>query len=92
MNTRLHAVVFGIVQGVNFRYYTQQRANLLGLSGWVANRHDGSVEVVAEGPREMVEDLLAFLNTGPSSARVDRVDTRWEKPTGETGGFRTRYL
>jgi acylphosphatase len=88
---RLHAIVYGIVQGVNFRYYTRLRAEALGLSGWVANRSDGTVEVVAEGPRPAVEALLDFLRQGPPAARVDYVETYWEKPTGEFRGFRIRY-
>ncbi|WP_448590590.1 acylphosphatase [Thermoflexus hugenholtzii] len=88
---RLHAIVHGIVQGVNFRYYTRLRAEALGLSGWVANRSDGTVEVVAEGPRPAVEALLDFLRQGPPAARVDYVETYWEKPTGEFRGFRIRY-
>lgn len=88
---RLHAIVHGIVQGVNFRYYTRLRAEALGLSGWVANRSDGTVEVVAEGPRSAVETLLDFLQKGPPAARVDYVETYWERPTGEFRGFRIRY-
>ncbi len=90
-HVRLHAIVHGIVQGVNFRYYTRLRAEALGLSGWVANRSDGTVEVVAEGPRSAVEALLAFLRQGPPAARVDDVETYWERPTGEFRGFRIRY-
>jgi acylphosphatase len=89
---RLHAVVQGRVQGVNFRYYTQLRADELGLDGWVANRADGSVEVVAEGTSRVLAELLAFLQTGPSMARVDDVDIHWEQATGEFSGFRVRYL
>ncbi len=88
---RLHAIVHGIVQGVNFRYYTRLRAETLRLSGWVANRSDGTVEVVAEGPQSAVEALLAFLQQGPPAARVDYVETYWERPTGEFRGFRIRY-
>ncbi len=90
--TRLRAVVHGRVQGVNFRYYTQQRAEELGLAGWVANRPEGTVEVVAEGAPSRLGDFLAFLQTGPSLARVDQVDIHWETATGEFNGFRTRYL
>lgn len=88
---RLHAIVHGIVQGVNFRYYTRLRAEALGLNGWVANRSDGTVEVVAEGPRPALEALLDFLRQGPPAARVDHVETYWERPTGEFRGFRIRY-
>ena len=71
---RLHAIVHGRVQGVNFRYYTQQRAMDLGLDGTVANRADGTVEVFAEGPRSALDALLQFLREGPSLAEVDQVD------------------
>ena len=83
----LHATVYGLVQGVNFRYYTRRTAQSLGLSGWVANRPDGSVEVMAEGPRPALEELLAFLQNGPSHARVDRVVPEWQAATGRFGDF-----
>lgn len=70
---RLHAQVYGRVQGVSFRFYTRDTAAELGLTGWVANQHDGSVEVVAEGPRAALEQLLEYLHHGPSMARVDQV-------------------
>ncbi len=89
---RLHAVVEGRVQGVNFRYYTVRTARRLGLTGWVANRWDGTVETVAEGPRAALEALLNFLHEGPPAARVTRVNVRWEQPTGEFTNFTVRYL
>ncbi len=89
---RLHAVVEGVVQGVNFRYYTVRRARSLGLTGWVANRRDGTVETVAEGPRAALEEFLGWLHEGPPAAYVTRVNVRWEKPTGEFTDFRIIYL
>lgn len=89
---RLQALVFGRVQGVNFRYYTQKQALTLGITGWVANRLDGSVQVVAEGPKEALQKLLAFLHRGAPSARVDRVMADWTEATGEFNRFRVRYL
>jgi acylphosphatase len=83
----LHATVHGRVQGVNFRYYTQLNAQALNLTGWVRNRPDGAVEVVAEGPRSALEQLLAFLYEGPSHARVDRVDVAWLNATGQFTRF-----
>lgn len=88
---RLHARVYGRVQGVNFRYYTQREASACGLSGWVANRFDGSVEVVAEGEKTDVARLLGFLHRGSPSARVDRVETEWGEVTSEFDRFRVRY-
>jgi len=70
---RLHAHVYGRVQGVGFRFYTVDAAVSLGLTGWVANRYDDSVEVVAEGPRPKLQHLLEYLQQGPSISRVDQV-------------------
>ena len=91
VETRLHAIVHGRVQGVSFRYYTQRRATDLGLVGYVRNVWDGTVEVVAEGARVEVERLLAFLRAGPRAAFVTEVDTRWPAPTGEFHRFEVRY-
>jgi len=87
----LHAIVSGVVQGVNFRYYTRQMARHLGLKGYVRNLHDGTVEVVAEGPRPAVEELFAWLQHGPSLAQVRGVEATWEMPTGRWIGFEVRY-
>jgi len=88
---RLQATVHGRVQGVNFRYYTQLRAQELGVTGYVRNKWDGTVEVVAEGEREAVEKLLEFIKVGPRAALVRRVDSRWQDPTGQFGYFEVRY-
>ena len=88
---RLHAIVHGRVQGVSFRYYTQQRATELALTGYVRNLWDRTVEVVAEGPRAEVDKLLAFLHTGPRAAFVTQVDARWSAPTKEFKRFEVRY-
>lgn len=88
---RLHAIVRGRVQGVNFRATTSRQAATLGLTGWVRNRSDGSVEVVAEGAKAQLQSLRQFLNEGPPAANVTSVDTSWEKPTGEFDRFRVRF-
>ncbi len=80
---RLQATVVGRVQGVSFRFYTRDTAAELGLTGWVANRFDGSVEVVAEGPRTALDQLLAFLHQGPPMARVDQVQHAFLPATRE---------
>jgi acylphosphatase len=84
---RLHAHIHGQVQGVSFRYYTIRQARVLGVTGWVRNRYDGSVEVVAEGERTPVSDLLDWLHRGPPSARVEKVEVSWEQSTGEFTRF-----
>ena len=88
---RLHAVVHGRVQGVNFRFYTQLRAQELGVTGYVRNKWDRTVEVVAEGKREAVEKLLEFIKVGPRAALVQRVDSQWQDPTGQFKYFEVRY-
>lgn len=88
---RLHAIVHGRVQGVSFRYYTQRRARELGLTGYVRNVWDGTVEVVAEGPRMELEELLAFLRAGPRAAFVTQVDIRWPTPASDFDRFEVRY-
>jgi acylphosphatase len=89
--TRLEAVIHGHVQGVSFRYYTMQRARKLALTGYVRNKADGTVQVVAEGHRPDVEELLSFLRAGPHSALVTDVDTHWAAPAGEFDRFEVRY-
>ena len=87
---RLHAVVRGDVQGVGFRYFVQGRADELGLKGWVRNRADGSVECVAEGPRERLNKLLGELERGPAGADVEDVETDWTEPRGDVTSFSIR--
>jgi len=89
---RLHAIVSGIVQGVNFRYYTARQAQSLGMTGWVTNRWDGTVEVVAEGTRAQLQALLDWLGRGPPSATVTGVQADWEKATGEFRSFNVQHL
>jgi len=84
---RLHAVIRGDVQGVGFRYFVLRKAQQLGLRGWVRNNDDGTVELVAEGARQDLEQLKRAVGEGPRMARVDRVDTRWQNATGNLAGF-----
>lgn len=87
---QLHAVVHGRVQGVGFRASTQRRAADLGLTGWVRNCADNTVEVRAEGDHEMLERFLIFLKTGPSAAQVSSVEAEWLPATGRFGSFNVR--
>ena len=89
---RMRAIVKGIVQGVGFRYFTVYQAQRIGgITGYVRNLRDGSVEVVAEGEREKLEQLLAQLRKGPTGAHVTGVDVFWENPTGEFTNFGIRW-
>ena len=77
---RAHARVTGVVQGVGFRWFTLRLAHQYGLSGWVRNRPDGSVELEAEGPREQVEAFLREVRVGPRFAHVASVEVEWIAP------------
>lgn len=85
---QLHMLVRGRVQGVYFRASAQREARRLGVCGWVKNRSDGCIEVLAEGEETSVRELHVWAQKGPSAARVDRVDTRWRSYTGEHADFR----
>jgi acylphosphatase len=82
---RRRAVVHGRVQGVFFRDTARQRARGLGLSGWIRNRPDGTVEAVIEGEPQAVQEMLRELRVGPPRARVDRLDVTEEPPEGLSG-------
>jgi acylphosphatase len=84
---RLHAVVRGSVQGVGFRYFIQRNGQELGLRGWVRNNDDGTVELVAEGPRSELERLKMAAEEGPRMARVQRVEVQWSTATGGLADF-----
>jgi acylphosphatase len=88
---RLHGIVTGIVQGVNFRWFAQRRAAELGLVGYVRNRSDGAVEFVAEGTRDALERWLDAVRVGPPSAVVENVDAQWSASTGEYHRFEIHF-
>ncbi|MGQ9543025.1 MAG: acylphosphatase [Candidatus Bathyarchaeia archaeon] len=91
MKVRAHVYVSGKVQGVFFRYETKKLAVRLGVSGWVRNLPDGRVEVVFEGEREAVEDMIEFCKRGPPGADVERVEVLWKPWTGEFKDFKIIY-
>jgi acylphosphatase len=90
-NVRVRLIVEGRVQGVFFRYTAHEEASRLGVSGWVMNRHDGAVEIVAEGPAEAVDRLIQWARHGPPGARVSGVKIIDETYTGEFNGFDVKY-
>jgi len=85
---QVHLFVRGRVQGFYFRASAQREARRLGLTGWVKNRADGAVEVLAEGDEEEIKELIGWANRGPGAARVDAVDVRWRSFTGDFPDFR----
>jgi acylphosphatase len=84
---RLQALVEGRVQGVGYRNFVSDNATRLGLTGWVRNRWDGNVEVLAEGERQLLEKLLDKLKRGPQSSFVLKVTPEWQDATGEFSRF-----
>lgn len=85
---RLHAIVEGRVQGVGFRFFVRENAAALGLTGWVRNRWDDTVELTAEGSRDQLERLLSFVHRGPRAAFVTEVKTDWQPGNNEFKDFR----
>jgi len=90
-NIRTHLIIEGRVQGVWFRDSTRNEAIRSNLTGWVKNRFDGSVELVAEGPREEVEKLIEWCHHGPPTARITRLHEIKEDFTGEFDSFRISF-
>jgi acylphosphatase len=84
-----HVLVSGRVQGVGFRWHARERAQELGLAGWVRNQPDGKVELVLEGEEPAVASMLAWLAKGPPAARVSGVEAV-ERPCDGAQGFDVR--
>ena len=88
---RMRALVRGRVQGVFFRYFARRHATSLGLGGTVRNMPDGrTVEIVAEGSRTAVEELLKHLRRGPPGALVQDVEVQWSPARSGSGSFEVR--
>ncbi len=87
---RARVYVSGQVQGVFFRDSTRQRAEELGLAGWVRNLPDGRVEALFDGPSERVREMVRWCKEGPSHAEVEDVDTEFEESAGDLEGFEVR--
>lgn len=83
--------ISGQVQGIFFRAQTQDLASNLDLKGYVENLADGTVLIVVEGEKENLEKLLNWAKNGPELAKVEKVDIKWEKPTGEFESFQIKY-
>jgi len=82
-NRRMELRIRGRVQGVGFRWSVRERAQRLGLAGWVRNEADGSVTVVAEGQHGSLEALRRWCDDGPPMARVEMVQVQWLAPRGD---------
>ena len=91
MKLNVHVLISGMVQGVWFRSSTKQKAEQLGLTGWVRNTSDGSVEAVFEGEEKIVKEMIEWCHRGPPLAKVENVDVKKQNPTNGFDDFSVRY-
>lgn len=82
-----HLFIFGFVQGVGFRHFVRSKAKELGLAGWVRNLPDSSVEVIAQGSKENIEELIKHCKKGPFISEVENVEVEWENAKEEFSSF-----
>jgi acylphosphatase len=87
---RAHVYVSGEVQGVFFRHSAREKAEQLGLVGWVRNLPDGRVQALFEGPSEKVREMIRWCEQGPQHAAVEDMDTEFEAYQGDLKGFEVR--
>ena len=88
---RVHVFYSGRVQGVGFRYEAESVAHRLGLKGWVKNLQDGRVELLCEGSREQIEQILSEIQEGTLGRHIKKVDCVWEAPTNEYKDFSVEF-
>lgn len=88
---RIHLIISGMVQGVWFRHNTNRQGNMLGLTGFVRNLPNGTVEVVAEGDEDKLKQLIAFCRKGPEGSNVKDVKIEYEEPTNEFKTFSIKF-
>jgi acylphosphatase len=88
---RAHIVVRGKVQGVYFRQNAQRICNEYGVTGWVLNVDDGSVEAILEGDKNSVEDAISWFRVGPPDAHVEKIELSYDRYSGEFEDFKISY-
>lgn len=84
---RFEARISGRVQGVGFRFFARETANEFGITGYVRNLPDGSLEVVVEGEEDVLKEFLEMLRNGPRSARVTDIQVAWGSPSNGYDDF-----
>ena len=87
---QIHVIIKGYVQGVGFRFFVLEKANVLGIQGWVRNTISGQVEVLAEGTVEQINQFLELIKQGPRQALVTDIEIEKNDPSGEFIGFSLR--
>ena len=86
-NSAVHMIAHGRVQGVGFRFFVREQAAYWGIKGWVKNLPDGTVEILAEGEKEVLDDFIERIERGPMFGRVSRVTVDWLEPTNSFTHF-----
>ena len=88
---RAHIIVKGKVQGVYFRQNAQRVCNEFGVTGWVLNVGDGSVEAILEGDKNSVENAIGWFKVGPPNANVEKIELSYDRYSGEFKDFKISY-
>lgn len=91
MKTNVHVIMSGRVQGVWFRATTKQKAEQLGLKGWVRNTHDGCVEAVFEGEENLVKQMIDWCHRGSPLANIENVEVKNQDVTNSFDDFSIKY-
>jgi len=91
MRSKVHVIISGRVQGVWFRADTKDKAEQLGIGGWVRNTTDGKVEAVFEGDEENIKEMLDWCRHGPPSAKVENVKVKRQPASNDFDQFSIRY-
>jgi len=90
MDTRVHIVVEGVVQGVGFRWFVARKAQEYALSGYARNLYNGNVEIEVEGERSLIEEFIQDVKVGPRGARVSNLHIQWKEPSSTFTHFEIR--
>lgn len=91
MKTNVHVIITGRVQGVWFRANTKQKAEQLGVTGWVRNTRDGCVEAIFEGEENNVKEMIEWCHRGPPLAKIDKVEVKNQNPINGFDDFSIKY-
>jgi acylphosphatase len=88
MEERVVLKIFGLVQGVAFRYFLKTQADNLTIVGFAKNEADGTITVIAEGKKEKLELFVKHCHEGPPEAKVEKITLIWDNPTGQFTDFK----
>lgn len=88
---RIHITIKGLVQGIFFRASTKEKAQQLGITGWVRNLNSDKVEIVAEGEKKNLEELIEWCKTGSSLVKIEEIKVEWQSYQAEFENFEIRY-